>query len=42
MKRILFALATAVLLLNTMVIPTIAHADGGGNGNCSGDGPCKP
>lgn len=43
MKRTLLALAAAVLFLNTLVIPTIAHADGGASGtNCGGSGLCKP
>ena len=39
MKRALLAVATAVLLLNTMVIPTVVRAEGAG-GTCTG--PCKP
>jgi len=43
MKRLLFVLATAVLLLNTLVIPTVVRADGGGTGtNCGGGPICKP
>ena len=44
MKRMLLVLATAVLLLNTLVVPTGAHADGGSGGgsNCGGSGLCKP
>jgi hypothetical protein len=38
-KRILFAIATAVLLLNTLVVPTVVRAEGVG-GTCTG--PCKP
>jgi hypothetical protein len=43
-KRTLLALFAAVLFLNTLVIPTVAHADGqAGAGNCSGStGNCKP
>jgi hypothetical protein len=42
-KRVLLVLAAAVLFLNTLVIPTVAHADGGGSGgtNC-GQTLCKP
>jgi hypothetical protein len=41
-KRILFAIGVAVLLLNSFVVPTAAHADvGGGGGNCGGT-ICKP
>ena len=43
MKRALLVVAAAVLFLNTLVVPTVAHADGGSAGaNCSGQGPCKP
>lgn len=42
MKRILFVLATAVLLINTLVIPTAANADGGGTGGNCGTKLCKP
>jgi hypothetical protein len=42
MKRVLLVLAAAVLFLNTLVIPTVAHADGGaGTTNCDGK-ICKP
>ncbi len=43
MKRILLMLGTAVLLLNTLVMPTSVKADGGGgsNTNCNGK-MCKP
>jgi hypothetical protein len=41
-KRLLLVLGTAVLLLNALVIPTVAHADGGaGSTNCDGK-MCKP
>ncbi len=44
MKRMLLILGTAVLLLNTLVIPTVVRADGGGNGGttCPGTSLCKP
>jgi hypothetical protein len=44
MKRTLLAVAAAVLFLSTLVVPTVAHADGGSSGgNCSGStGQCKP
>jgi hypothetical protein len=44
MKRMLLVVAAAVLFLNTLVVPTQAHADGGtGNGGaCSGASACKP
>jgi hypothetical protein len=42
MKRLLLVLGTVVLFLNTLAIPTIARADGGGgNGGC-GPVMCKP
>ena len=43
MKRILFVVAAVLMFVNTLVIPTVAHADGGGlGGNCGGNGLCKP
>jgi hypothetical protein len=42
-KRMLLLLAAAVLFLNTMVVPTVAHADGGPlGGGCSGQSSCRP
>jgi hypothetical protein len=41
-KHMLLALATAVLVLNTLVIPTVARADGGGGGTGCGTTLCKP
>lgn len=43
MKRMLLVLAAAVLFLNTLVVPTVVRADGGGLGgtNC-GNTLCKP
>jgi hypothetical protein len=42
-KRILLAVAAAVIFLNTLVIPTILHADGGAGGtSCGGNAMCKP
>jgi hypothetical protein len=43
-KRTLRIVAAAVLFLNTVVVPTVARADGGtGNGGtCSGSQACKP
>jgi hypothetical protein len=42
-KRALLVVAAALMFLNTLVIPTVAHADGGGAGtNCGGTGLCKP
>jgi hypothetical protein len=43
MKRILFVVAAAVLFINTLVVPTVAHADGVGSTSCGGgNGMCKP
>jgi len=44
-KRMLLVVAAAVLFLNTLAVPTVAHADGGGGGaGCGGSttGNCKP
>jgi hypothetical protein len=40
-KRILLILGAAVLFLNTMVIPTVARAEGPGGTSCGGT-ICKP
>jgi hypothetical protein len=43
MKRILLVAAAALMLLNTLVVPTVLHADGGvGGTNCGGSSICKP
>lgn len=44
MKRVLLVLGAAILFLNTLVIPTVVRADGGGGTgtNCGGTGLCKP
>jgi len=43
MKRALLVLGAAVLFLNTFVVPTIAHADGGaGSTGCQSGTLCKP
>jgi hypothetical protein len=44
MKRTLLIIATVLMFLNTIAVPTVAHADGGGGGsNCSGSsGLCRP
>lgn len=44
MKRVLLVLGAAVLFLNTLVVPTVVRADGGGgsNTNCGGSTICKP
>jgi len=41
-KRMLLAVATAVLFLSTLVTPTVVRADGGGNTTGCGGGMCKP
>jgi hypothetical protein len=41
MKRLLMVLTFAVVLLNTLVVPTVARADNPGGTNCSG-AMCKP
>jgi hypothetical protein len=42
-KRMLLVVAAAVLFLNTLVVPTVARADGGPlGGTCSGQTACKP
>jgi hypothetical protein len=42
-NRMLLVVAAALMLLNTLVIPTVAHADGGAGGtNCGGTSMCKP
>jgi hypothetical protein len=43
-KRVLLVVAAALMFLNTLVIPTVAHADGGAGGtSCGGgSGMCKP
>jgi hypothetical protein len=41
-KHALLIVAAAVLFLNTLVIPTVAHADGGGVGGGCGNVLCKP
>jgi hypothetical protein len=40
-KRILIVVAAALMLLNTLVVPTVAKADGVGGTNCGGR-MCKP
>jgi hypothetical protein len=42
-KRLLLIAAATLMFLNTLVVPTIAHADGGSTGgNCSGQTTCRP
>jgi hypothetical protein len=42
-KRILFVVAAAVMFLNTLVIPVVAHADGQPTvPNCPPNQMCKP
>ncbi len=42
-RRVLLAIAAAVMFLSTLAVPPVAHADGGGGGgtNCNGT-VCKP
>lgn len=44
MKHLLLVLGTAVLILNSLVIPTVVRADGTGGGtSCGSNGTvCKP
>jgi hypothetical protein len=44
MKRNLLIIAAVLMFLNTIAVPTVAHADGGSaGGNCSGNsGLCRP
>jgi hypothetical protein len=43
MKHMLLVLGAAVLFLNTLVVPTVVRADGGGTTtNCGGNTICKP
>lgn len=43
MKRALLVVAAALMFLNTVVVPTVAYADGGsGTTNCGGNTLCKP
>ncbi len=43
MKRALLVVAAALMFLNTLVIPTLVHADGGAGGtSCGGNTMCKP
>jgi len=39
-KRMLLIVAAALMLLNTLAVPTVAHADGVGGNTCPGG--CKP
>jgi hypothetical protein len=42
-KRTLLVVAAALMFLSTLVIPTVALADGGGLGtSCTGNTLCKP
>jgi len=41
-KRTLLVVAAALMFLNTLVIPTVAHADGVGSTSCGGNTLCKP
>jgi hypothetical protein len=42
-KHVLLVVAAALMFLHTLVIPTVAHADGVGGTNCGGgNSVCKP
>jgi hypothetical protein len=41
-KRILLVVAAAVMFLNTLMVPTVARADGNPTGTNCGGGMCKP
>ncbi len=43
MKRTLLAVAATIIFLSTLVVPTVARADGGaGSTSCGGNSMCKP
>lgn len=39
MKRVLLVVAVALMFVNTLVVPTVAHADGGPGGYGTGGRP---
>lgn len=39
MKRVLLVVATALMFLSTLAVPTVAHADGGPGGYGTGGRP---
>jgi hypothetical protein len=42
-KRLLLVAVAAVMLLSSLAVPTVAHADGGPGGtSCGGNGQCRP
>jgi hypothetical protein len=41
-KRMLLVAFMALMFINTLVVPTVAHADGPGGTSCGGNGMCKP
>jgi hypothetical protein len=41
-KRVLLVVGAAVLFLNTLVVPTVVRADGGGTSTNCGKTLCKP
>jgi len=42
MQRLVLTLAAALILLNVLAIPTVAHADGPQNPNCPPSQICMP
>ena len=42
MKRALLVVATAVIFLSTLVVPTVVRADGGSTTTNCGNTLCKP
>ncbi len=42
MQRLVLTLAAALILLNVLAIPTVAHADGPQNPNCPTNQICPP
>jgi len=41
-KRMLLVLGAALLFIQTLALPTVVRADGGGNGTGCGSTACKP
>jgi hypothetical protein len=41
-KRTLLVVAAVLMFVNTLVIPTMVHAEGPIGTSCGGNGACKP